>query len=308
MKTIGFISGMAGNTFLEPIVEVLRSKYTVVPMLGLRRDWIEQADVLWCEWGDAGHLAAPYLEGLRGAGKRLICRIHSYEVFEPWFAETDWSQFTDLIFVADHVKQYAERTAKLSGVRCHVIWNGIDVAKYPLNPLAQKGPRNIAVYGSINHKKGPQLAIHAFQSLRRSTRADWRLNFIGPVQEQRYVEYLGHAVDSLGLGACVQVLPPGPPATALADQHYIACFSPWEGCPVGLLEGMAMGLAPLIHDFPGALAMYSKNWLWRSIDEFVALANQRRGSLAGENYRQFVADNFSQAKQIELIAAVVEGE
>jgi glycosyltransferase involved in cell wall biosynthesis len=87
----------------------------------------------------------------------------------------------------------------------------------------------------------------------------------------------------------------------LSDKSFIISSSVKEGCPMNILEGMAMGLKPLVHVWPGALDIFPRKWVWASIKEATDILESEHNP---EEYRQFVVDNHN-PKIADKIAEVV---
>ena len=77
----------------------------------------------------------------------------------------------------------------------------------------------------------------------------------------------------------------------LKDKQYIVCTSVLESQALGIMEAMACGVKPLIHNFVGARGIYGKQHLWNSIPEFVQMA--RSPDYDSAAYRSFVEENYS---------------
>jgi glycosyltransferase involved in cell wall biosynthesis len=151
------------------------------------------------------------------------------------------------------------------------------------------------------------LLIHAFASLLKKTEKPFQLFIGGEFRDRRYKEYMPHIIRQLGLeqrvhfdGFIADV--PG----WLRDKHFIVCSSPFEGQIVSVMEGMACGLRPLVHDFPGASEVYDPDFVWTSIDDFAA-AVMDEGGYDPARYRQFIGERYDLADQMRKIEEMLEG-
>ena len=89
----------------------------------------------------------------------------------------------------------------------------------------------------------------------------------------------------------------------LDDKQYIVCTSIHEGHPVSIMEAMACGLKPLIHNYVGARESYPDKYLWNTIPDFVEMATEK--NYDSVEYRNFIQTNYSLNKQTESIDRVV---
>jgi glycosyltransferase involved in cell wall biosynthesis len=255
---------------------------------------LEWAEVVWIEWANelavtlTGH---PTLLD----GKRVICRLHSYEAFAPHVEQIKWEKINDLIFVAPHIKDHACKAVPDLSERVrdiYVIPNGIDLGKYRF--VERKPGRNLAFLGFINYKKGPQLLLHAFAELIRRD-PDYRLHIAGQYQDDRYRLYLKQMLPELELEGKVSF--DGwidDVESWLADKNYVVCSSVLESQGMGIMQAMAMGIKPVIHSFVGASEIYDGEFLWTRISEF---ADQVQSSeYDSQRYREFVESRYSLEK------------
>ena len=82
----------------------------------------------------------------------------------------------------------------------------------------------------------------------------------------------------------------------LEDKHYIVSTGIIEGDGMGLLEGMACGLKPVIHNFPGAQRAFPQRFLFNISEEFCE-------QILSDNYepqwyRRFVEENYPLENQL----------
>lgn len=274
------VSGL--ETFIKPIVDRLSKKTKTKLVLAGLQGWETQLSdhkayqVLWLEW--ANELAVTMTRNPQALsvleGKKVIMRCHSYEVLSGLFQNVDLTKLDALVFVADHVKDVA---MKLSALRSDIkltddlrIWtipNGIDTDHFMSTDFDMERQRgtDLAFVGNISHKKGFPLLLHAFRTLPNS----YVLHVAGEFQDYRFKFYADHILKKMNISGRVKFYGKiDNVKTFLEDKHFIVSSSPWEGHPVNIIEGMAMELKPVIHDFMGADKMYPKKWIWTTIEDF----------------------------------------
>lgn len=113
---------------------------------------MQWADICWFEWCD--ELVGYGSKLLIAKEKKIICRIHGYEVYSDFIREPNWKNVNDLIIVAPHIRRIFEentRNIDKGNLRIHTVFCGINVDKYPLN-IKKKG-YNLGYLGYINFKK-----------------------------------------------------------------------------------------------------------------------------------------------------------
>jgi hypothetical protein len=85
----------------------------------------------------------------------------------------------------------------------------------------------------------------------------------------------------------------------LEDKHYIVSTSLIESQGMGLLEAMASGIKPVIHNFPGADQIFPTEFLYNIAEEFCEhiLSEQYEP----QKYRRFVEENYALKDQLPKI-------
>ena len=297
--TILCIDGL--QNFLKPIEEHLSKAHTVTLCVDNDPNQIKKAidgaDLVWIEW--ANQLAVSLTSGGLLDGKRVIVRCHSYEVLSGFIPMIKWDKVSDVIFIAKHVQDMALQQAQIKNY--HIIPNPIDVKKWKFTERTHG--KNLAFVADINNKKGPMLLIHAFNELLKKD-PTYTLHIAGRVQEPRFGLYIEHMANKLGIADRVKYSGYVTDIQGwLEDKNYIVCTSPWESQGMGLCEAMSMGIKPVIHDFVGAENIYKREYLWDSIDDFIAMFD---GGYDSKDYRSYVAENFAPDRLFKRIDKVIK--
>lgn len=314
-KKIGVLCLPGLENFLPEIVAHLAKSRSVRSYFGAEQRGIEEicawADIVWIEW--ANELAVQ----LTGhptilKDKRVICRLHSYEALSGYVAAVDWEKIDDVIFVAEHVRSvvvdqwasFPEDKQIKKGPMTHVVPNGIDLGKF-LYKQHVRGTK-IAALGNISHKKGPMMLLHAFHRLYNTSRK-YKLYIGGETQDFRYMLYFRHMIKQLGMQnnvfftGKVDDVP-----KFFEDKNFVISTSPWEGCPVALMEAMAMGVQPLIHNFVGAEAIFPKHMLWNTPTDLLRMV--KKGQYDSKHCREFIERSYSLEKQLQAIDEIIDAE
>ncbi|GJQ58225.1 MAG: glycosyltransferase [Candidatus Scalindua sp. AMX11] len=295
------------ESFLNDIVNFLKTEYEVKTCYSQNQQEIESAvqgaDVVWLEWANELTINITNHKTLLD-NKKVICRLHSYEALSSFAEKIRWEKIDDLVFVAEHVKdivlhQVPELPARVKNI--HIVPNGINLNKFPFKDRVRG--KNLAFLGNINFKKGPMLLLHAFRELVQTDKGH-HLFIAGDFQEPRYRLYFNQMIKEMGLGDNVQIDGWVQDVNSwLDDKDYIICTSVLEGHPVGIMEAMASGLKPLIHNYVGARGCYPDKYIWNTIPEFVEMATQ--GDFSPISYRRFIETNYSLEMQREKVDKII---
>lgn len=130
--------------------------------------------------------------------------------------------------------------------------------------------------------------------------AEYRLFFGGISQNRALEQYLNYMVDALDLRDVVFFDGWQEDVRSwLEDKDYIVSTSIIESQGMGLLEAMACGLKPVIHNFPGAEEIFPSEFLFNISEEFCEQILS--DTYEPKRYRRFVEEKYPLKKQLTKI-------
>lgn len=300
-KRIAIVCGNGMDTFIRPIQVGLSNKFefrlfTVASLRDVQQA-MEWGDVCWFEWCD---------EILVRASTQLaktcatVCRIHSYEVFESVITRVDWSFVDHLIFVSDHVRQIFEAQVDKDIVKS-VVHNGIDMSKWTYSE--HRPSTDIACLGFLNHKKNPAMILQILAKL-VAKNPGYKLHVGGKIQELRYKIYFDHLAREMGIAK--NIVHCGWIENVdewLESKDYMLSTSVFESFGMSIMEAMAKGIKPVIHNWPGALGLYPEEIIFNSVDEAVEMITSSK--MQSQVYRGFVQEHYTLDKQLDRIESLL---
>jgi len=300
---IAFFCGGDGTTFLDEIAEFTKRRFEVRLFQGQTEqelhELMEWSDISWFEW--CTNLAAAASK-MPKVCKNVI-RLHRYEAYERWPEEVNWANIDVLItvgnsFVKDTI---VNRVPYIESQTLIVtIPNGIDLEKFILTD--RRRGKNIAFLGNLRMIKNPAFVLQCMQKLHYIDR-EYRLFFGGVFQEPVLEQYLRHMISALDLSDVVFFDGWQEDVNLwLQDKHYILSTSIIESQGMGLMQGMACGLKPVIHNFPGADQIFPSQYLFNISEEFCQQVLS--DTYEPRRYRTFVEQNYSLKDQLYKISAV----
>jgi glycosyltransferase involved in cell wall biosynthesis len=184
------------------------------------------------------------------------------------------------------------------------IVDGVDLDRFSSSARTASAGNAIAWVGFLNQKKGVALLLEAAARLR-----DFEFHVAGEFQDERLRAYVEHMIERGGLSNVTLHGWTDDVPAFLADKDYILSTSLWEGTHMAVMEGMAMGLKPLIHAWLGADEVYDARWTWRTLDELEALV--RSGGAGPDDgrtpneYRRFAEKHFDVRDRLAAIGALI---
>jgi pentatricopeptide repeat protein len=297
---VAFFCGGSGVTFLDEIFEFTKQRFEVRLFEGQTRkelyELMKWSDISWFEW--CTNLA------VIGSRQPKVCkniiRLHRYEAYEQWPQLVNWTNIDALVTVGNSfVKDALLRRVPYIESQTHIatIPNGVNLEKFVFTDRARG--KNIAFLSDLRMVKNPAFVLQCLQKLHYMD-PEYRLFFGGQFQDQTLEQYLRHMVGVLGLrnvvffdGRQEDVI------SWLQDKHYIVSTSLIESQGMGLLEAMACGLKPVIHNFPGADQIFPSEFLYNIAEEFCRhiLSEQYEP----QAYRRFVEENYALKDQLPKI-------
>lgn len=302
---IAFFVKQGYDSFINSIIQEVQHKYEVKKIIVTEYqqidDGMDWADICWFEWCD--ELVA-YGSKLQVAKNKInICRLHSYEVFVGYPMNVEWINIDKVIVIGKQIRDILIEQVPQIQDKIEIIPNGVDMTRYHFRE--RKEGFNIAYVGYINYKKGPMLLLHAFKAIYDfDTR--YKLYIAGEFQDQRDVLYFKKMIKEMGLQD--NVFYEGWQDNLdvwLEDKAYIICTSILESQNMSVMQAMAKGIKPLIHNFVGAEDMYPKKLLWNTISECVQMLET---PYATNEYKEFIEHSYELELQMERIHGVLEKE
>jgi glycosyltransferase involved in cell wall biosynthesis len=131
-----------------------------------------------------------------------------------------------------------------------------------------------------------------------------RLFFAGTFESPALEQYVRYMVGTLGLTDVVSFTPcPGDLNGWLSDKHFIVASGIGEGQVEALLAGMACGLKPVVHNFPGADKLFPPAYLFNIAEQFCEQILS--GGYEPESYRRFVEERYPLAEQWRRVNGIL---
>jgi len=298
---VTFFCGLTGDTkFLTDIYEFIEHRFNVRFFEGQdvnqMYELMKWSDISWFEW--CTNIAAQ-ASRLPKVCKNII-RLHRFEAYGEWPSHVQWENIDSLItvgnsFVEDallkQVPNIRNRTQLVT------IPNGVNLDKFKF--IDRSRGKNIASVGYLNMRKNPMFLLQCMQKLHYID-PEYKLFFAGNFQDSMLEQYIKHIVRALNLTDVV--IFDGWQEdinTWLKDKQYIVSASIGESQGMGLLEAMACGLKPVIHNFPGADQIFPSEFLFNIAEEFCEqILSEQYESY---KYRRFVEENYALKNQLTKI-------
>jgi glycosyltransferase involved in cell wall biosynthesis len=227
------------------------------------------------------------------AGARNVMFLRRYELFDGGLGRVNWAGVDALVCVNAWIKGVVERVFVEKGVKTpvHMIYNGTDPSRWRFRERAPG--KKIGMACHVHPKKNLPLAMQILARLPD----EYELHIAGEIQDACTAEYLNH------LGKIMRKkiylyghIPAGDLSLWWEQMSVCLSTSLSEGNPNNVIEAMAKGLKPVVHDWPGADDQFPEDVRFSTAEEAATQILDPKYESA--RYRSIVEDKFS-LKNIE---------
>lgn len=237
--------------FCHELIEHWRGRGAIVKVASVvDKKLNEWADFIWNEWASEVTISL----SKEGNKPPTVCRLHAREIDNiVLMRQISWENIDTILFIAPHIKSEANKRYKISCPQ-KVICNYVNTKKFGFNENRSYGYK-IGMLGRIDANKGQGRFVSGVLA-----RLDpkWKL-YIKGIRTRNTSEYLAFSgvVNSRGLSNRVSVdVAFSDPVGWFHDMDIIVSNSAYEGCHMTIMEGMATGCYPIIHNWQGSKTLY----------------------------------------------------
>jgi len=306
---VAFFCDDRGKSSLDGIVGFVGERFQVHVAESHSEDKVSDlmnwSDISWFE--QCGDLAA--IGSKRAHVCKNIVRLGRCQGDEQWLRQIEWANVDVLVMVDGEFDRNAllGGMPKIEGRSVVVVPRGVNLERFDI--VERQRGKNIAYLSEIRVEENPALVLQCMQKLHYID-SEYRLFFGGEFQNAAIERYIRHMVDALGLGGVVFF--DGRPEDVrnwLRDKHYVVSTGLSEHYGTELLEAMACGLKPVIHNFPGADRIFPPEFLFNISEELCERICSER--YEPETYRRFVQESYpleNQLREINRILTRLEAE
>ena len=298
---IAFLCLPGLDNFLKDIVETFSLGYDVKLVVTTNGNQISEAikwaDIVWLEWANEMTVFAtnqvPEIQN-----KKVVCRLHGYEIFGGYPQKINWTNIDQLIFVNGHKKELFGKVYPNAKIEKVVINNGIDLNKFTFN--VHNKNHNLLIMGNINYRKGFETLLLCFEQLLKEDNR-YKLCIKGKFQDLRYEDYILNAIKEMNIERNITFIDKYIEDIDLWGEQfgYILSTSIEESFHYTVGEFMAKGIKPVINSWPSAREVWPNECIFTTIDQFKEKILEDKYD--SNFYRRFIEDNYSLEEQIGSI-------
>lgn len=269
-------------------------------------------DTVFCEWCCEN---AVWHSQNKRPGTKLIIRLHRFEAFRDFPARVNWAAVDTLIVVSGHFRDLMVAEHGVDPARIHVWpqfidWRELQRPKLPearftlglvgINPFGHKRFDRAIDFLATLRARDPRFTL-AVRSV-----MPWQIGWVWdnqPEERERFLQVFRRIYSDPLLTGAVRFDPAGPDM----EEWYrgigtILSSSDSEGCHTSVIEGMASGCHPVVHDWPGArslFAPYVHADMTDAIDGLISIVDSSALDKARQSYaelaRKYDIETFAQS-------------
>ena len=290
-KRLLFLELPGVGNFLEHITKNLKNNYYVKHVKTTEHEKIVEhvnwADIIWLEW--ANEMAIHVTNKIpQVKDKKVICRLHGYEVFTDMPAQIDWSVVDLLVFVAKHKQEIFNRKFKVQSLSQAVIRNGVNTNEFTIADKKQNTKR-LVFLGHLNFRKGLHMLLQFYHQLLKQD-PEYYLYIRGEFQDQRLEMSTRTMIRELSLTNKLEFVDWIDDLNAwLSDKSHILSFSIEESFHYAVGNGMAAGLKPVIHAWNESREIWPEDFIFSDLDGFINIMLDKQ--YEPHKYRQMLFDH-----------------
>ncbi len=305
-KKIALLCLPTGDNFIRDVAYILSEIYDVRLVVTGEGEKIAQAyewaEIVWIEW--ANDLAVELTNKLTRDSKRIVCRLHSYEALVEYPEKIRWDNVDKLVLVSGHIenilKKYHSKVYDTLKSKVEILPNGVDLNKFVFK--VREHGLNLAVVENIDNKKDPAAWMQVIGVLAKTDKR-YVLNIAGSFQDIRYENYFDYFIKDNRLEDNVKFYGYVKDINQFFEgKNYILSTSIHEGHPYNIMEAMARGIKPLIHNYCGSKNQWPAELIYDFATEIPAMLNNGYDS---QKYREYVEEHYSLEKQVSAAVKLI---
>lgn len=264
-------------------------------------DLVRWSDIAWFDGGGAMAVEASRL----GANARIIVSLRRSDLSGRWVKDIRWENVSILVQIGSSAVEEAlvEQIPDIRNrTRLVVVPNGVDLRRYALR-RRERG-KNLACIGCLTMHANPAFLVQCMQKLHYID-PEYKLFFAGTFENPLLEQYVRHMVRTLNLTDVISFESScGELNHWLSDKHYIVASGIGENQVEAVLAGMACGLKPIVHNFPGSEKLFPQQFLFNIAEQFCGQALARE--YEPEQYRRFVEQRHPIQEQFNRVNGVLQ--
>lgn len=235
---------------------------------------------------------------------KLIVSLRRCDIRDRWSKQVQWENVDILVQIGSSAveEMLLPQVPDLHNrTRLVVMPNGVNLDHYLFRRRTHG--KSLACMGCLTMDANPAFVLQCMQKLHYID-PQYRLFFSGRFESPSLEQYVRYMIQTLDLAHVVFVEPhPGDLNAWLSDKHFVVAAGIGENQVEALLTGMACGLKPVIHNFPGAAKLFPARYLFNIAEQFCEQVLSQ--DYEPESYRRFVQERYPRQEQLKIVNGIL---
>lgn len=265
---------------------------------------VEWADVVMCDYIQGG--TCDLFHDMDNITTPVHVRGIDIDLYYAHFMGLDLNRFTSLMFINDYMRQYAvdkyESANHKITIPIHTVPVGIETKDWKYNDKSSEHGKKIGWINNFWSGKGVGILCQVIYNILKEDR-EYTFEVVGNCSEPWLEKYFEEFIKSNDFQDRVKRINNVVSVNDWLDKmDYILSTSMKECQSLPMLEAMAKGIKPLIHNWWGADKLYPDKLVWNGVNEIMPML---QGEYNSREYRDFVIEHNTIKKEYNLLNEIL---
>ena len=267
-----------------------------------KADW---ADIIFGEYIQGGVIHCLQDETLN---KPIYIRGIDIDLYFGHYMGIDWDKCKAVMFINDYMRNWIveKYTASVKKPSCPIYTTklGVDLARWTYRERKGAELKKIGWLNNFWSGKGVELLCQIIYNVVKRD-PEYHFDVVGSGSEPWLEKYFEKFIERNGLkdnvtrNDSVAVV-----NDWMEDKDFILSTSMKECMSLPMVEAMAKGIRPIIHNWWGADELFPKELVFNSVDEAMDMIFNQ--SYKSAEYRKFVEENHNNDTQLNLLNKIMD--
>lgn len=285
---------------VEHIYDFVKQRFAAELHVGKSAEEIRRI-MEWCDiaWFEGFDEAASQACSCRSRCK-VIVRVHNDDVYEGRIKGIEKGNFDAVVLGSN---SFVKR-AFVDSLGEVVEQSRLVTMDYVIDVDAiafrhRERGKNIACVCDLNPRSNPMFLLQCMQKLHYLD-SGYRLYVAGQFADKATEQYVNYMVQTLGLSEVVMFEGAVEDLSEwFSDKHYVVWAGIGQEGFSGVFKGMASGLKPVVHNFPGSLGLLDSQFVFSLSEDFCSQVVSE--NYEPQRYRDFVVGRYGGNQQEQIV-------